>query len=390
MRSLRILHITNDEKFVSSALAQFKAVKNCESCFLLPIPDLVDSRFVSKEYEGGNIRIMCEPYHTDRYFKLIFESNADLIFIHGLSMAHKVIVDKIDHKFNLFWLSWGRDIFSSSALSHLMYKHKTKKLLDKIDDSKSLRKRLGKVVYWILRPKNRINTDSGQYLKYFKYMSCVVKEDYNSLTKAYPKAEEIKYIPFNYLGFAKESSTTKEAVSGRDILLGNSANPENNHLECFDLLSKIDLEDRKVIVPLSYGGNEKYIKAVISEGQRLLGGNFVPLNNFLKKDEYNRILSNVSIALMNHSHQHAMGNIWYVLCQGTKVFMDFDNTAAQALKRLGVTIFDINTVSVEIDKPLSQETIDNNRKAILSEYGDAAVLKRTQDFVDYFIEELEC
>src|SRR5262249_51243273 len=89
-----------------------------------------------------------------------------------------------------------------------------------------------------------------------------------------------------YCSSAEDSfSHGARAMQGPDLLLGNSATPTNNHLDAFELLRRLDLEGRNIVVPLSYGV-ESYADAVCAHGHRLFGPRFVPLRGYLSPAEY--------------------------------------------------------------------------------------------------------
>jgi hypothetical protein len=376
---IRLLHIINDEKFLNSTINQFLSVDGAESVFLIPVKQISDSKHLHPDYQNEE-RIKCSLYQSKDYFKIIEKYEPDYLIVHGLSIEHKLALIHLKGKYPVVWSSWGRDVFSMRQLQHLMYKLKTRDLVSNLQRKSPLRVFLGRCFYWFLRKELRIKKDSQYYLKYISIISTVVKEDYEALIREYPKASLIKYIPFNYGIFLPFISEIKEKK--KNIQIGNSANPENNHLECFELLENIYLGDRKVIVPLSYGGNKEYINFILQKGEEKLGVNFNPIVNFMPLPDYNELLDTVGFAIMNQSHQHAMGNIWYLLGNGVNVFMDFNNTAAQCLIRIGAKISNVEDLEDNALVPLSIEEMNHNHDIIVNNYGEQAIKYRTQGFVD--------
>jgi hypothetical protein len=376
---MKLLHIINDEKFVNNAISQFFKATDCESLFLIPVKQISDAKHLEKKYKEEK-RIVFAPYGTKRYFEIIQDYNPDYLVVHGLSIEHKLILGHLKGKYKTVWNSWGLDLFSMSKLQNRLYKKKTSDLLRRIQRKNLVRRIMGTLVYWFFREEVRMNVDSEYYLKYINFISTVVKEDYLALVQAYPIAARINYIPFNYGGFLNDQLVQKS--DAKNILLGNSANPDNNHIECFEILKQLNLGKRKVIVPLSYGGNQFYITRILEEGYKALGDNFLPIIEFLSKEKYIQLLNTVDVAIMNHSYQHAMGNILYLLSQGANVFMDFNNTAAQSLLRIGVKISNIDELCRRGFYPLSNLCAKQNFEILHMEYGENAISKRTQEFVD--------
>ena len=381
---MKLLHIINDEKFVNAVINQFDIAEDQQSYYLLPVSNFSNAKYLNDKFKTHQ-NIYFNLYGTTDYFSCIDKINPDFLIIHGLSNKHKFILKKLDNKFKVVWNSWGRDIFSMKKLNHRMYKAETRTIITETEKSQNTYKRkIGKLFYWFLLKERRIQYDTENFLKYIDFISTVVKEDYYALKEAYPETDKIKYLNFNY-GVVNFDKT--EFTQGKDIIVGNSANPENNHIESFNLLNNSDLKDKKIVVPLSYGGNQHYIKKIIESGENLFGAHFKPLNTFLKKVEYENILDNIGVAIMNQSHQHAMGNIIYLLSNGVKVYMDYNNTAAKYLLRIGAKIFNVET---EIDfSPLSKKEKDNNKLIMIKHYDTQAIKKRTQNYVDRLIIELK-
>jgi hypothetical protein len=177
----------------------------------------------------------------------------------------------------------------------------------------------------------------------------------------------VQHIPFSYYPIDFIISDESLKVCGNDILLGNSASVTNNHLEAFDLLKSIDLADRKIISPLSYGC-ERYAQAIASQGKKIFGNTFVPLTKFLPIDKYNELKSNCGIVIMNHYRPEAIGNIIASLYMGAKVFLN-DTEAYQYFKKLGCFIYLIqeelqNQLAFDL---LSDDQVQHNRY-ILNKY----------------------
>ncbi|MEG2341373.1 MAG: TDP-N-acetylfucosamine:lipid II N-acetylfucosaminyltransferase, partial [Odoribacter sp.] len=106
-----------------------------------------------------------------------------------------------------------------------------------------------------------------------------------------------------------------------NILLGNSADPTNNHIEALKSLSKFSKEKINIYVPLSYGGTTEYIKSVIECGRYYFGNQFIPLLDILSYKKYLEFLDSIAIMINNHNRQQALGNIGYLLSTGAKIFI---------------------------------------------------------------------
>jgi len=223
------------------------------------------------------------------------------------------------------WIIWGGDV----------YIHR--------EGGESLKKR----VYEFLRRKiiPRIPVIASFIPGDFE----IVRKIYNSKAKymysAYP-------LPVDFMGRDPGSENSSEAT-GKLILVGNSGNESNNHIEILNDLAFLRKSDVRIICPLSYSGNNEYIKSVSETGKKILGEIFEPLTSMLGTDEYLDLLSRIDIAVMNHERQQGLGNILPLMYFGKKVYLKSETTTWSYLRDLGCTVFDIESLKTRQDEFLT-------------------------------------
>ena len=147
-----------------------------------------------------------------------------------------------------------------------------------------------------------------------------------------------------------------------NLLVGNSADPSNNHVEVFENLEAFKNKNIKIFVPLTYG-NQAYAQQIIEEGSRRFGTKFAALTGHLPLNEYLEFLGIIDIAIFNHKRQQAMGNMITLLGLGKKVYMRSDVTQWEFFKSHGITVYDIDQITIngEIDDSL-EKNIDKVKK----------------------------
>ncbi len=174
---------------------------------------------------------------------------------------------------------------------------------------------------------------------------------------------------FFYYEFGMEKIDVAKTSSKKYIWLGNSATYSNNHLEALETLK--DIKDYTIICPLSYGGvtgsNLKQI--VIEKGKNYFGENFVPLLDFLPRDQYYDYFKNIDLVVMNHVRSQAAGNIFMFLYNHVPVFMQPKSSLYLLLKNLGVkNVFDFNQIDkLDLEKIIADRQ-NNDDEAILSDF----------------------
>lgn len=145
-----------------------------------------------------------------------------------------------------------------------------------------------------------------------------------------------------------------------NILVGNSADPSNNHFGMLETLEAFKDQDIKIYAPLSYG-NPEHAQQVITEGQKQFGEKFIPLTEMMPFQEYLEFLGLIDIAIFNHKRQQAMGNTITLLGLGKKVYMRSDVTQWQFFKEHGIDVFDIEAFNLT---DLEVEKVQHNRQYI--------------------------
>jgi dTDP-N-acetylfucosamine:lipid II N-acetylfucosaminyltransferase len=223
--------------------------------------------------------------------------------------------------------------------------------------------------------------------------SPVIDLEYQMARKFNPwfKAE---YIPWNYTMDEDElnGGGLRSEGSGEDILIGNSASYENNHVEIFDILERhVNLSGRKLIVPLSYGGDNWYRDTIISLGKKKFGDQFIPLTTFIPNREYVALLQSCGHIIMNHLRQQGASNIAIIMLRGGKIYMNSASPLYLWLEAKGCAIGSIDAMqSGAGKKDLTRLSIPDQQKnidVINACWGRQAQREKTQRLVEILLNE---
>lgn len=137
----------------------------------------------------------------------------------------------------------------------------------------------------------------------------------------------------------------KSSHSNFNVLLGNSADPSNNHLEIFDKVGPLNDYINKVVVPLTYG-DCSYREKVIEEGTKLFGDRFFPITEHIPLDKYKKeVIGKTDIAIFAHDRQQAMGNTIALLAMKKIVVIKSTTPQYSLLKSLGIKVISFETLS---------------------------------------------
>lgn len=341
---LNILHCVSDEKFIDNVISRFEYFKDrIENKYVI-----VRKRLIRAEIKFNYIK------QTDyitilncfQFLNFLKQSDIDVVILHSLTTLSPFLICKIPSNIKVVWFAWGFDLYTPIAyrpfikISNL-YGRQTAEIAEN-SNFKSFRQGSKRLIldYWIKKSVSRIDFFSG-----------VVPEEYDRM-KELPFFHASKVV-FSYSTMPSKNGSGLNCIiaKGRNILVGNSGDMTNNHLDVFEVLKKIDLADRKIFVPLSYSGTKKYRELIKSKGKEYWGDNFIPIENFMQYDEYLQMLCSCGIRILGHERQQAMGNIKIAWEQGCKIFLSETSMAYRFYAGLGVRF-------PTIQHDLMQEYID--------------------------------
>lgn len=252
----------------------------------------------------------------------------------------------------LVWIFWGGDIY--------FFRKRPKIMMEKLYEC------FRKLII------GRINYIAGFLEGDFN----IIKENYFTKAKYY---YTIYPLPVDYANLdshiINEYKIEKKSFK---ILLGNSADKSNNHIEILQYLKRFENTDFIVYCPLSYAGEKDYKENVIRKGKELLGDKFVPLLNFMEKDQYASFLNSIDIAIMNQDRQQGLGNILPLLYLGKKVYIREEITTFKYFENKLIKVYkvkDLESVDFISFSNFDKQIGDKNKFLIKSEFSDENYFK---------------
>lgn len=379
---VKIIHLSSDKKFLPLAQSLFDEAFPGQNRYLLAKVRRGDRRHATP---GPQV-----SHHGSRYFRsrLIGRhiAAADCVVVHSMSSRFVPALRHVRADGLVVWLSGGGDYMPllEPHLGELLLP-RTRELLRGLKGTEPLRRPHGpwtRLRTWLHarlaggrleRPKpppvfavaHRVDVFSANPVD-----AVMLRDVLPSLRAA------LHVIP----SFTVEDVFAADAqpMAGPDILLGNSANPTNNHLEALELLRGRLPNGGRVLAPLSYGvAPPGYAQAVADAGRNALGERFEPLTDWLPIRAYNARLARCGWVFMNHRRQQAVGNICAALYRGASVYLRQDNPLFGFFTDLGVTLLPIDGLEADPTAPLvslSAQQVLRNRAAIEARYGRARVV----------------
>lgn len=368
----KILHLCVDDSFTEIALQYFEKASSQNNVVI---------KFGDKEFKKFNGQCFYIS-KKEELRSLVKNINYDLIVLHALNSIWFDIIEKKPKDVKVVWIGWGYDYYDLFSQQILL--EKTNKCMRALE----MHQNVIRIIYTkMLKPliSNYRIQKKKKIIRQIDYFAPVLKEEYNLFEQALLDQKRPDYISFNYgvLEHDLVKGFENHVISGNDILLGNSSSATCNHIEAIELLSKIDLNNKAVICPLSYG-DPKYQKKICFVGKQNLLLNFKPLLNLLPIEEYISTVLSCGNVIMNHVRQQAVGNIVLMLYLGAKVFLRKENPVYQFLRANDFTVYlieDIQANPTILDKTLSKEEIEKNRTKLKLFWSEEVIMNKTKKII---------
>lgn len=340
MKQEKILHICPLDKFIPPFIEFMERNFAFERHVFVLIGDLnkfpvqIRSNIIHLTSRTQYFFLLAQLHQAD---KIILHSIFDRNIVKLLSIAPWLLS-------KCYWVMWGGDLY------HYQFRNRNNKE-DRYEKTRA-----------------RVIRKMGHFLTY-------VKGDYELVQKWYGakgQYHECLMYPSNL--YKEYVVPPKKNGKQLCVLLGNSADPSNNHDELFEKLLPFKDESILIYCPLSYGQAE-YADHIAKLGKRIFGDKFIPLLDFIPFEKYLELLGEIDIAVFAHKRQQAMGNTITLLGLGKKVYMRNNVTSWSVFANLGVSIFNIDQLDT---LPLGAKDASRNKEIISRNFSESKLKEQLE------------
>ncbi|APY00736.1 TDP-N-acetylfucosamine:lipid II N-acetylfucosaminyltransferase [Lacinutrix venerupis] len=398
LNKTKVFHVFDDDKFIDPAIKLFeKTVPGLSEYFII-----ASNQKSLKYVKSKSITVLnfSESSVKEEFVNFINDSDIKVVFFHALNLPKQLLVNSLKPEIVKVWFIWGYDLYGTwMSIKRNLYSPKTKQFVKENSRDLTFKNKLlyNQFSLWLFLKRkkiefflpnkilsilnNRYDIEYYNAVKNIDIVVPVVPTEYKVLKKLKISP---KLAPFSYLCIEDifNNKLNQNVLNSRDILIGNSGNPTNNHVDAFNKLRKLNLGNRKIIVPLNYGGTKKYIDFVIEKGTCFFGENFVPLLNFMPLEEYNKILSSCGFAIFNHIRQQAVGNIIALAYSGTKIFLNKKSPVYFYYNTIGSKIYTTDSINqLSLETNLSVTNYKINQKVFYEVYSEEAVKNKIRNLL---------
>ena len=360
MARVRFLHVVKDDKFFHPVMNLFSGCEEIESKCIIYNPTREAFSFI-KENDGVDVYTK-----ADDFVKRLNLLNYDVLYLHSLQPFFYKFIKDIPKNIILIWWAWGYDIYGQqilgldSFINTNFYGKKTQQLRMHVSLLMRIKRVYAKMILAPQFAKGR-----KQIISRVDYFQPVCSIDYELMKRYAGLKSKVFYNP-GWGNFYTGNESVRDLDAGGSILIGNSAEYVQNHLDIWDCIKKSISPEREIIVPLSYGN--KYYAAQVKRNMSEDNYNFNFLETFLPGDEYFRIFNRCSYAIFGNIRQHAMGNIYNALLHGLKVFLYKDSFVYKYLLDIGCVVYSIDDIAKDaFILPLSAKEQQQNFEALNKE-----------------------
>ncbi|MDT3387875.1 MAG: TDP-N-acetylfucosamine:lipid II N-acetylfucosaminyltransferase [Bacteroidota bacterium] len=376
---MKILHCLYDDKFTDGTIRTY----NCDSRHTNKYIVIDDRKVISSFKYIKCPDVTCLP--SADFLKLAKEY--DVVVLHSLQCMSLESIRRIPPVCRVIWYAWGFDFYcgGNPIVKINLYQAHTKKffLLDIV---------LNHFRRILLYPRVQLERLSiRRALCRVDYFSGVFPYEYNLLKQSRPyiHAKPLDFYYGDVDFFVKDNVDYNIDRNRRDIILGNSGDPSNNHLDALLILKEVGIpKDSRIIIPLNYGSNPNYKKWITKKATTLFPNNVLILDHFLPLKDYLQLVSTCKVAIFNHERQQASDNILMQLMYGAKVYMPETSQAYHYLKRVGFRVFSLQKDIDGLMSGLSDDDIINNRMLLSKLYSSHTIVDRIKTINDIVSDDI--
>jgi FkbM family methyltransferase len=304
--------------------------------------------------DNSNVNVFDFQHDLARIKKECLASVVDAVFFHGIFLDwQKKLAKHIGLKKHVNWVIWGGDLYNPI--------------------------KFGKPMRFLTGLIDAIHTLAEGDVKLFKD------------TYGEKQTYELGYL---YPGLYGEQKPTVEKQNPPLIIVGNSGDSGNKHVEILEILSKkSDIQDYRLLIPAAYNLKDAYEIELLETIKKLgLEGITTLQKEFIKPEEYLNTIANASIFIGAHNRQQAVGNILGSIYGGNSTFIkknitiqgkQRENPSWSFLRKFGFEIQDyevLKSVSALSELPkVSDEQRKKQQQIIHDEFG---MEKRSNQLID--------
>lgn len=379
---MKILHLISDHQVIERTLGVYESIfPGCNEVLVFS-PKEKPFKRLKNDYKGKvvyweNLESMAREYDY---------TNITYVIAHYMSMEKIDFIKYVPSDIHVCWEIYGYDLYNQFLLPlglELYYEPRYKyakypiisHYFDTLLNFFLVLRGAKYCLKWQKKNQFRYISSRINSIQYCCMYDAKFVEDFSG--RVIPSYEIFNYSLDEVLG----DLAGLPFFEGKDILVGNSASLSNNHLYVKKFLEKITLsDDTSLIVPLSYGGSDKYAKKVESEFSKSFNGKVSFLKEYMPLYEYNKIFLRLKAIILSAWRQESQGTAIMAFYMGIKVFMSERSPLYKWFINCGFIVFTIESATQEsFELPLNHDEKNHNRRIVLERYNPQRIAQTLKE-----------
>jgi dTDP-N-acetylfucosamine:lipid II N-acetylfucosaminyltransferase len=364
------LHVFNDPHgfILNRTYLRFKENQKLEKNIFLNLND----RTIYKT--EGVIYLKKNLFSYRRFIRQIV--NADRVFFYPFDGVAAVFFSELQKKFpgiHAGWIFWSYEFYQRPGnYNNLLfdYSYSYGNSIKKISSARFQKiKNLLKKIFFIPVYNKKLVEDGYQKISdFFSFLPADFKN-----VSANLQLNHLRYHPCSFLTIEEVSRGVTRSSFEQKIILGHAAAPTGNHAEIINALAESNI-DLDVLIPLEYG-DKIYGENIRQLALENLHGKVETIGKRMDLSDYNSELSKAGFAVYNFRAQEALGNILFLVWNGTKIFLNEESSVYRQFHDWGIRIYSVNK---DLNKEgfssfLSIEEANNNRQKVEALFNEKKV-----------------
>ena len=378
-KKVKIVHLINSNGLFLSWIKKAFSHQEISNQFII-----LNAKSSNNRSENGDLH--CDLEKTGKGLALEAINDSDIVIHYFLDYTKSELILKSNEDIKHIWYFFGADVYQQlNIFRKKLYGVKTRKWM-RFSISYRFRLELRAVKYFLfkqrLTPRKNLLNSFQRIDKVLWYIEDEIKW-INTKIKT-PPFSYFKYFTFDDVIPFKKGIVD---ISKKNILVGNSAALENNHLDVLSVFKENNLTDYNVSLPLTYGEPKKYKQFVKQEFSTFLGSKFKSQEVSLPLVDYYNWLKDFPTAVMLHYRQQALGNIFYLIANGSKVYLSKKNILLDWFVKNNINVYCFEKDFVN-DYKQNNLTLDLERQQ--SNYTNLKkVLSKESEFISEILKEFK-
>lgn len=309
----------------------------------------------------------------------------DKVIFHSYNYTNQIQLEQLKRKFKnteikFTWIFWSHEYYQLPEFFSGLYRGFSRKFF--------WRKLISfHVTYFIQFFKGEVKSPFYLGLRTFEKsfgdfstMAALIKGDFENVMK---RNSKVNYVFVSYISISDFPQLTFDFdLNKEEVMIGHSGSPILNHFEIIEQLSRMNFT-KNIFVPLSYGKVSYSNKLRETIDAKFINLSLTFQTEYLSKDQYYERINNIGYFILNSFCQQALGNIFFFLWSGTKVYVRKETSTFKTLKERGFHIFSIEDDFINQElTPLNKDQKHHNHLLTNEMIGDNHVHKSWLNLIE--------